>query len=205
MSIANAEEPVNPAGAPDLPTPSELVSLAALVRPEGLRTAAGHDCEELLCEAFELWQVARAVVANKGQTRAHVEGEAMMSVVEESAAKDEAEAAAKAAPEMVVAWTDARLWAGLGEGRKAKGETPGQVAERIYHKYRERMISDGRKSDVRPQSQGINLAFALEFLREPRKRGRKPEGNRKVAESSQKNSESTGINSITRNHISDQG
>lgn len=85
VSATNAEEPAEPRGAPEQPTPSEMVNLAMQLRPDKMRGASESDREDVLAEAFNVWKLAREILARSGKTS----DEAMRAEVEkDDAARD---------------------------------------------------------------------------------------------------------------------
>lgn len=68
MSAAEGEGSAKPGAAPEQPTPTELVSLAFKLRPGKMIGATESDREEALAEAFNVWKLAREVLARGGKT-----------------------------------------------------------------------------------------------------------------------------------------
>lgn len=60
--------PTQQTASAEQPTPTELVSLAFKLRPGKMKDATESDLEEALAEAFNVWKLAREVLARGGKT-----------------------------------------------------------------------------------------------------------------------------------------
>lgn len=155
------------------PTPYELVALAiSLGGAAKLNSGSDHQADEALSNALRIWRRAHGVLS-RGGGELETEEAAILAEAAASDARSEALAEAEKAPARVVSWSDAVLWAAVGEGPKGPKETAGQVSERIYKKFRARLIADGRGGEVRPKSDGVVFGFAVSFLTAERKPGPK--------------------------------
>lgn len=151
------------------PTPSEIVSIAALMfGSDAFMKATGEGRREMMANAFWAWRQARDVIHAAPlaeRERDEIEHSAVMSLAVRCDAETESLKLAVTAGEDVVAWTDASLWSAVGEGMKDH-DTPASVADRLHHKFKYRMGGTGRGNEVESQGKGVKRALAVEILRD---------------------------------------